>query len=105
MKTFLFPTDFSANAKHALNYGYSLAKQVKANMIICNTIIEPAEIPQAGLVSWPMEESDLLQDDSNRELKLLKEQMENKEETDVVPKIISIKPKLLIRSSTQRKTV
>ncbi len=81
MKKFLFPTDFSANAKHALNYGYNLAKQVKANMIICNAIIEPAEIPQAGLVSWPMEESDLLQDDSNSELKRLKEQMENKEET------------------------
>jgi len=81
MKTFLFPTDFSANAKHALNYGYSLAKKVKANMIICNAIIEPAEIPQAGLVSWPMEESDLLQGDSNKELKLLKEQMESREET------------------------
>jgi nucleotide-binding universal stress UspA family protein len=81
MKKFLFPTDFSANAKHALNYGYSLAKQVKANMIICNAIIEPAEIPQSGLVSWPMEESDLLQADSNRELKLLKEQMESKGET------------------------
>ena len=81
MKTFLFPTDFSANAKHALNYGYSLAKQVKANMIICNAIIEPAEIPQTGMVSWPMEESELLQRDSNRELKLLKEQMEDKEET------------------------
>jgi nucleotide-binding universal stress UspA family protein len=81
MKKFLFPTDFSANAKHALNYGYNLAKQVKANMIICNAIIEPAEIPQAGLVSWPMEESGLLQGDSNRELKLLKEQIESKEET------------------------
>jgi len=81
MKTFLFPTDFSANAKHALKYGYSLAKQVKANMIICNAIIEPAEIPQTGMVSWPMEESELLQRDSNRELKLLKEQMEDKEET------------------------
>jgi len=81
MKKFLFPTDFSANAKHALNYGYSLAKQVKANMIICNAIIEPAEIPQTGLVSWPMEESDLLQSDSNNELTQLKEQMESKEET------------------------
>jgi len=81
MKKFLFPTDFSANAKHALNYGYSLAKQVKAHIIICNAIIEPAEIPQSGLVSWPMEESDLLQADSNRELRLLKEQMESREET------------------------
>jgi nucleotide-binding universal stress UspA family protein len=81
MKKFLFPTDFSANAKHALDYGYSLAKQVKANIIICNAIIEPAEMPQAGLVSWPMEESDLLLIDSGHELKLLKEHLENKEET------------------------
>jgi hypothetical protein len=53
MKKFLFPIDFSDNAKHALYYGYSLAKQVKANVIICNVIIEPAQIPQAGLVTWP----------------------------------------------------
>lgn len=81
MKKFLFPTDFSANAKHALYYGYSLAKQVKANIIICNAVIEPAEIPQAGMVSWPMEESDLLSADSRHELKRLKEQLEDKEET------------------------
>ena len=81
MKKFLFPTDFSANAKHALNYGYSLAKQVKANMIVCNAIIEPAEVPQAGMVNWPVEESDLLDEDSNHELKLLKTHLEDKEET------------------------
>jgi nucleotide-binding universal stress UspA family protein len=81
MKKFLFPTDFSANAKHALDYGYSLAKQVKANMIICNAIIEPAEVPQSGLVSWPLEESDLLLIDSSHELNLLKEKLEGKEET------------------------
>lgn len=81
MKKFLFPTDFSANAKHALDYGYGLAKQVKANMIICNAIIEPAEVPQAGLVSWPMEESELLEKDSYHELNLLKKQLEGKETT------------------------
>lgn len=81
MRTFLFPTDFSENAKHALSYGYSLAKQVKANIIICNAIIEPAEIPQSGMVSWPMEESDLLLKDSEHELDLLKKYLEGKEET------------------------
>jgi len=81
MKKFLFPTDFSANAKHALEYGYSLAKQVKANMIICNAIIEPAEVPQTGLVSWPMEESELLLEDSSHELRLLREHLEGKEQT------------------------
>ena len=81
MKKFLFPTDFSANAKHALDYGYSLAKQVKANIIICNAITEPAEVPQAGFVGWPVEESELLLLDSKNELKLLKKHLEDKEQT------------------------
>jgi nucleotide-binding universal stress UspA family protein len=92
MKKFLFPTDFSDNAKHALKYGYSLAKQVKANIIICNAIIEPAEIPQAGLVSWPVEESELLEKDSDHELKQLKEKLESKEET------ISFNPSVTYKS-------
>jgi len=81
MKKFLFPTDFSANAKHALHYGYCLAKQVRANMIICNAVIEPAEVPQSGMVSWPLEESETLLEDSSHELRLLREQLEGKEET------------------------
>jgi nucleotide-binding universal stress UspA family protein len=81
MKKFLFPTDFSANAKHALDYGYSLAKKVKANIIICNAIIEPAGVPQSGLVTWPLEESDFLLKDSSHELNLLKKKLEDKEET------------------------
>jgi len=81
MKKFLIATDFSANAKHALDYGYSLAKRVKANIIICNAIIEPAEIPQSGMVTWPMEECDMLLKDSESELKLLKQQLEEREET------------------------
>jgi nucleotide-binding universal stress UspA family protein len=80
MKKFLFPTDFSANAKHALAYGYSLAKQVKANIVICNAVIVPAEIPQAGLVAWPMEESDLLLKASSHELTLLKKHLEDNAE-------------------------
>jgi nucleotide-binding universal stress UspA family protein len=88
MKKFLFPTDFSANAKHALAYGYNLAKQVKANIIICNAIIESAEIPQSRLVAWPMEESDLLLKDSSHELSLLKQHLEDKTETiSYTPKI------------------
>jgi nucleotide-binding universal stress UspA family protein len=81
MKTFLFPTDFSADAKHVVAYGYSLARQVKANILICNAIIEPAEIPQTGMVSWPMEESDLLLKNSQHELDILKKYLEDKEET------------------------
>jgi nucleotide-binding universal stress UspA family protein len=81
MKKFLFPTDFSANAKHALDYGYGLAKKVKANIIICNAITELAEIPQAGMVPWPAEEYDLLSNGSNDELQKLKAGLEGKAET------------------------
>lgn len=94
MKKFLFPTDFSANAKHALNYGYCLAKQVKAHIIICNAIIEPAEVPQAGLVSWPIEESELLEKDSYHEMNLLKSELEGKEE------IISFSPSITCKCET-----
>lgn len=81
MKKFLLPTDFSANAKHVLNYGYALAKQIKADIIICNAIIEPAEVPQSGMVRWTMEESDVLIKDSNHELELLKTYLGGKEES------------------------
>jgi nucleotide-binding universal stress UspA family protein len=72
MKTLLFPTDFSANARHAAEYGYRLAKQIKANIVLCNAVTVPAEMPQAGFVVWPMEEYDILMDGSTDELKKLK---------------------------------
>lgn len=76
MKKILFPTDFSANAKHALTYAYRLATQVKAELLICNAVIEPAEIPQAGLVAWPIEESEVLFEDDSIHLDLLKRYLE-----------------------------
>jgi len=82
MKRFLFPTDFSANAMHAATYGYNLARQAKAHIILCNAIIVPAEMPQAGMVAWPMEESDILLQDSNTELKRIKYQLETSSEGD-----------------------
>lgn len=65
------PTDFSANATHAAEYGYYLAKQMMADIILCNAITIPAEVPQAGVIVWPMEEIDMLQKDSDEELKKL----------------------------------
>jgi len=76
MKTLLIPTDFSANAKHAAEYGYRLAKQIKTDVVLCNAVIIPAEIPQAGFVAWPMEEYDVLMNDSTDELKKLKASLE-----------------------------
>lgn len=72
MKTLLFPTDFSKSATHAAEYGYQLAMQIQANVILCNAITIPAEVPQAGVLVWPMEESDVLMHDSSIELTRLK---------------------------------
>ncbi|RWY54344.1 universal stress protein [Mucilaginibacter gilvus] len=76
MKKILIPTDFSSDATHAVDYGYSLAKQLRANVILCNVVTVPAEIPQAGLIVWPLYESDVLLKDSGDELAKLKKRLQ-----------------------------
>jgi len=76
MKTLLFPTDFSENATHAIKYGYYLARQIKADIILCNAVVTVAEEPQAGLGAWPLEESDILLKYSLKELVKLKSSIE-----------------------------
>ena len=78
MKTLLISTDFSTNAKHAAEYGYNLAKQIKANVILCNAVTVPAEMPLAGAVIWPMDGYDGLMEDSAKGLQNLKEHLEAK---------------------------
>jgi nucleotide-binding universal stress UspA family protein len=90
MKTLLISTDFSTIATHAAEYGYNLAKQIKADVILCNTVIVPAEMPQAGMVVWPMEEYDVLMDDSDNELRKLKEQLENDDSNSSFKPLIKI---------------
>lgn len=77
MKTILFPTDFSENAIHSVKYGYYLARQVKADIILCNSVVIPAEASQAGLVTWPLEGPDMLLKDSTEELVKLKSSIEH----------------------------
>ena len=78
MKKILLATDFSANATHAAEYGYNLAKQIKANIVLCNAIIVPAELPHAGVIVWPMEEYNTLSKRSADELKQLKAHLEHR---------------------------
>lgn len=82
MKNLLIATDFSPQARHAAEYGYSLAKQLRANVLLCNALIIPAEVPQAGLVIWPMAEQDVLEEDSTSELQRLKAHLEIADQTD-----------------------
>ena len=82
MKKLLFLTDFSDGARHAANYGYQFAKQLKADIVLCNAVIVPAEVPQSGMVTWPLEEGSLLLEDSQSELKRLKAHMEQHDHSD-----------------------
>jgi nucleotide-binding universal stress UspA family protein len=81
MKKLLIATDFSANARHAAEYGYQLAKQLKAGVFLCNTITIPAEMPMVGLATWPQDEGELILEDSTEELKRLKAHLEHTDHT------------------------
>lgn len=76
MITLLLATDFSANSKAAARYGYQLARQIKANIVLCNAVTVPAEVPQADMAIWPADEFDLLIQDSQDVLKDFKNELE-----------------------------
>jgi len=88
MKTLLVATDFSANARHAAEYGYQLAARLKANIVLCNAFIVPAEVPEAGMVSWPMMEYEEMLKDSEEELKTLRTALQKQNnDTDFKPAV------------------
>lgn len=75
MKTILITTDFSADSKNAARYSFELARQIKANVLLCNAMIVPAEIPQSGVLAWPVDCYDELMADSLAELNRLKDEL------------------------------
>lgn len=88
MKKILIATDFSVNATHAAEYGYAIASQVKADVILCNAFIVPADMPQTGTLVWPQFEYDELLGDSVSELRQLKTELEkNANENRFSPEI------------------
>jgi nucleotide-binding universal stress UspA family protein len=76
MKKVLIATDFSENAKNAAIFGYKLAVQTKSDVEICTAMTIPAEIPQAGVIVWPMEEYQAIEEAALTELKQLKKILE-----------------------------
>jgi len=87
MKTILIPTDFSENAAHAAEYGYQLAKQIKSDIILCNAFAVPAEMPEAGMIAWPMYEYDEIVESCAAEVKALKEDLEKSNTEGFHPEI------------------
>jgi nucleotide-binding universal stress UspA family protein len=82
MKKILIATDFSATARNAAEYGYLLAKQLRAGVFLCNTIAIPAEVPVSGIAFWSQGDSDTLLEDSTEELKRLKAHLEQNDHTN-----------------------
>ncbi|WP_316818257.1 universal stress protein [Pedobacter nyackensis] len=75
MKTILLPTDFSLAAKNAARYAMHLAKEMRANLKLCNAVMLPVEIPLAGHVSVPIVAIETLEHDTEEKLKHLAEKM------------------------------
>ncbi|WP_167667787.1 universal stress protein [Mucilaginibacter gossypiicola] len=76
MKTVIALTDFSPNATHAAHFALKLAMSLKANLLLCNAYLLPSEIPSPYTVGWPVEEYDMLSEESTNMLNLLKSQLE-----------------------------
>lgn len=53
MKTLLIATDFSVNARHIATYGYRLAKQIRANIVLCHAVNLPSECLPTTMIAWP----------------------------------------------------
>lgn len=92
MKNVLIATDFSGNARHAALYGYKLAQQLRANVTLCNAFLVPSEIPEAGMVTWPMYEYDEIAESNSAMLNKLKAELEQSIHSEV------FKPSVYCRS-------
>lgn len=82
MKTILVATDFSSNARNAASFAYKLAKAIRADIILCNAVVVPSEVPVASAMVWPLEECENLLESSIHELNLLKNSLELADSSD-----------------------
>jgi nucleotide-binding universal stress UspA family protein len=98
MKTLLLTTDFSESSKDAVKYGYDMARQIEANVLLCSAMIVPAEIPQSSFICWPPDEFDNMLEDCRTDLIQLKKELES----TVPPE--GYKPKVICISKSGRVT-
>ncbi|WP_285057611.1 universal stress protein [Pedobacter ginsengisoli] len=76
MKNILLLTDFSATAENAVIYGYRLARQLKANVLLCNVMNIPAEIPQFEVPVLPLSGYDHMVSESKNDLDQTRKKLE-----------------------------
>ncbi len=68
MKTIAVLTDFSEHSEHAAKYALQLAQIIKADVLLFNAFLVPADIPQvASHIAWPLYEYDEIKKDAEKE--------------------------------------
>ncbi|MCQ6958715.1 universal stress protein [Mucilaginibacter aquariorum] len=106
MKTLLYATDLTASSENVALYAYRLAQTLKAKLLICHTLNVPAEIPQTGVVAWPLGVYEDMDRDSQRELAALKHKLlAFNAPGDHVPEIICVQGAGLVTEVVNREAV
>ena len=85
MKTLLILTDFSVNATYAAEYGYNLAIQMKASIVLCNVLNVHIQLPQVDITEWPIGGEDISRDFCSTELMDLKKHLEYNHISGFIP--------------------
>jgi len=96
IKNILLLTDFSANANHIAAYAYDFAKKIQADITLCNAVTIPSELPNAGLVSWPFESPEAIQNQSKLNLHKLRVHLQGRDQSHMK------KPQLAILNQSGR---
>ncbi|HTN19666.1 MAG TPA: universal stress protein [Pelobium sp.] len=72
MNNILLLTDFTSTGQKAVEFGYHLAAQLHANIILCNVMNIQAEIPQFEVPVLPFSDYDYIVEKSEKDLFQLK---------------------------------
>jgi nucleotide-binding universal stress UspA family protein len=78
MKTILIPIDFSKPSENAARYALQLGKHIKANIMLCNAIYIPQEVPTEPFGPWGGYDLGELKDESMLALEAVASKMRNK---------------------------
>ena len=91
MKNLLLLTDFGSVADNAVTYGYQLAKELKANVFLCNVVDIPAQIPQFETLVIPLPGYDDSLSDKEDELhRIVKKLKQQDPDADFHPNVTCI---------------
>jgi nucleotide-binding universal stress UspA family protein len=71
MKTIAVLIDFSTRSEHAAEYALHLAKKIKANILLFNAFMIPADMAMAATLAWPVDEYKEIKSDSKKSLQNL----------------------------------